>query len=165
MMFVSRIVKKLHPLMIIAVILVQSSLMPLLQIGDVTPNLLAVFLVFEVNRRGRAWGIAMGFAGGLLWDLFTASLLGVSSLGFALSAYLIGFLPWSRHGNNPGLLMAGMAMMVAIFSVTRYLLSGMNMTANFGIMLIRYWIPGMIYTLFFGLITFFLVEAVRRRRK
>ncbi len=73
--------------------LAQIYLAQLLQIGDVRPDFVLVFLVFISARYGRVPGILFGFGAGLLQDLSgSLSVLGANALAKSIVGYALGTL-------------------------------------------------------------------------
>ena len=76
------------------VVLLQTTVLGIVAVRGVTPDLLLVLLVFLALRRGSMSGQIAGFAGGLLEDLVS-----LAPLGFhALLRTLVGFSSGALHG-------------------------------------------------------------------
>ncbi len=71
--------------------MLQSSLLPLLEIGGATPNLLLILTVSFGLMRGRAEGMWIGFFCGFLYDVYFGYIIGPYMLLFALIGYINGF--------------------------------------------------------------------------
>ena len=69
---------------------VQSTLAPVLAIGDVTPDIPFMVVVLLALRRGPELGCLAGFAAGLLQDVASGGLLGAQALTKAAAGFLIG---------------------------------------------------------------------------
>lgn len=77
-----------------AVVLLQTTVLGIVAVGGVTPDLQLILLVFLALRRGSMSGQLAGFAGGLLEDLVS-----LAPLGFhALVRTLVGFTSGLLHG-------------------------------------------------------------------
>jgi rod shape-determining protein MreD len=72
--------------------ILQLTVVPLFAITDVFPDLIVIMVLSTTLRHGRILGISYGFAAGLVLDCFGTGLVGLSSLAYAVSAYLFGIL-------------------------------------------------------------------------
>jgi rod shape-determining protein MreD len=79
-------------LLLIAIVLVQTTVLPYLRVFDVVADLGLVATVAVAYREGPETGAIFGFAAGLSMDLFLQTPLGLSALAYALTGYLIGIL-------------------------------------------------------------------------
>ena len=76
------------------VVLLQTTVLGIVAVRGVTPDLLLILLVFLALRRGSMSGQIAGFSGGLLEDLVS-----LAPLGFhALVRTLVGFSAGTLHG-------------------------------------------------------------------
>ena len=73
--------------------MIQSTVLHLISIGSITPNLLLILCVSMGLMRGRKVGLWTGFFSGLLIDLFYGSVFGF----YALIYMYIGFLSGYAH--------------------------------------------------------------------
>ena len=76
----------------IAALLIQSSLIDLMAIRGIKPDLLLIFLVIISKREGRFWGTTSGFGIGLLQDIFETQFLGLSSLCKSIAGFVAAWL-------------------------------------------------------------------------
>ncbi|MFC1481966.1 rod shape-determining protein MreD [Candidatus Neomarinimicrobiota bacterium] len=78
---------------LVLVFLGQQYVAPLLQIGNIKPDFILIFLIFIAARYGRMTGIIIGFGAGLFQDL-TGSLtvLGASALVNSCVGFVVGTL-------------------------------------------------------------------------
>ena len=79
-------------LLLVFLVVVQTSLMPHLRIAGVVPDLGLVAAVALAVRFGPEQGAAFGFAAGLATDLFLQTPLGLSAFAFGFTAFLVGIL-------------------------------------------------------------------------
>lgn len=77
-------------LLLIAIVIVQTTILPYLRIAGVVCELGLVATVAVAYREGPETGAIFGFAAGFCTDLFLQTPLGLSALSFALTGYLIG---------------------------------------------------------------------------
>ncbi|MDD7729073.1 MAG: rod shape-determining protein MreD, partial [Clostridia bacterium] len=73
---------------IIVCFLLQCTVMDLISIGSITPNLMLVLCVSMGLMRGRKSGLWVGFFSGLLVDLFYGSLFGFYALVYMYTGFL-----------------------------------------------------------------------------
>ena len=79
-------------LLLIAIVLVQTAVLPYARVFGVVPDLGLVATVAIAYREGPELGSIFGFAAGLAMDLFLQTPLGLTALAFALTGYVIGIL-------------------------------------------------------------------------
>jgi rod shape-determining protein MreD len=79
-------------LLLIAIVLVQTAVLPYARVFAVVPDLGLVATVAIAYREGPELGATFGFAAGLAMDLFLQTPLGLTALAFALTGYFIGIL-------------------------------------------------------------------------
>jgi rod shape-determining protein MreD len=78
------------PIMLLAVLLLQTTLLAQLRIFGVMPDLMLLVAVAGGISAGATRGAALGFAAGMLIDLFLPTPLGLSALVFTLVGYGVG---------------------------------------------------------------------------
>lgn len=78
---------------IFAIILgiMQITIVPLLEAWEGIPNLLLVFSVWIVITEGKLIGFISAFLLGIIYDIFTLQVIGVSSFAFLISALIASF--------------------------------------------------------------------------
>jgi len=72
-------------------LIIQTTIVPLISIRGVTPDLIMILLVFYSMRCGQIYGSVLGFSYGLLFDLITGSLLGSTMLSKTLAGFIAGY--------------------------------------------------------------------------
>ncbi len=77
-------------LVVITLLVFQTTVFPHLRVFDAVPDLLLVAAVAMAYESGPLSGALLGFAGGLSIDLFLTTPLGLSALAYALTAYGVG---------------------------------------------------------------------------
>ena len=77
-------------LVVITLLVLQTTVFPHLRVFDAVPDLLLVAAVAMAYESGPLSGALFGFAGGLSIDLFLTTPLGLSALAYALTAYGVG---------------------------------------------------------------------------
>ena len=80
------------PLAVLAVLVVQTSLLPAVNIDDVRPDALLLFAIAGGVVAGAEGGALIGFGVGMVADLFVQTPLGLSALTFSLVGFIVGSL-------------------------------------------------------------------------
>ncbi len=78
-------------LLFFPVLVIQTTIMPLISINGIVPDLILILLVFYSMKRGQLYGTALGFVYGFLFDLITGSLLGSTMLSKTLAGFVAGY--------------------------------------------------------------------------
>jgi rod shape-determining protein MreD len=78
------------PLMLIVALLVQTTVLSRMRFWDVMPDFMLLVAVAGGITAGPTRGAALGFASGMLIDLFLPTPLGLSALVFTLVGYGVG---------------------------------------------------------------------------
>lgn len=73
------------------VLVIQITIVPLIAVNGIVPDLVIILLVFYSLKRGQLYGTVLGFVYGLLFDLITGSLLGSSMLAKTLAGFVAGY--------------------------------------------------------------------------
>jgi rod shape-determining protein MreD len=79
-------------LLLVAIVLIQTTILPYARVFGVVADLGVVATVAVAYREGPEAGAIFGFAAGLAMDLFLQTPLGLSALSYALTGYLLGIL-------------------------------------------------------------------------
>lgn len=72
-------------------LIIQTTVIPLIAINGIAPDLIIILLVFYAIRNGQVYGTVLGFIYGFLFDLITGSLLGSSMLAKTLAGFIAGY--------------------------------------------------------------------------
>lgn len=75
---------------LVVTIIIQSTLMPLISIKGIHPDLLLVIVVSYALLSGKEKGVGMGFFAGLLQDLVSGGIFGISTLSKLATGYMFG---------------------------------------------------------------------------
>ena len=151
-------------LILIVLIVVQSTLAPLMKVKGIVPDWLLIFLVYWSGRHSRTQGVVVGFFGGLLQDFVVGGVVGVLALSKSVACYLSSSLSSRRYERNL-LLMGAMLFTAAfvhqlIFCVFIY----HGAAAGFLPLFLRYGIPSAFYTVFCGVFSYGVIGWLVRRR-
>ena len=79
-------------IIIIILLAFQAALGRLLSVGQIQPNLLTIYVIYFLLRRGTRDGIWLGLGVGVVQDLVTTQFIGISSLSFGITCFIIGKL-------------------------------------------------------------------------
>ena len=142
-------------LTVVVCFLLQSTVMDLISIGSVTPNLMLVLCVSMGLMRGRKSGLWTGFLSGLLVDLFFGSIFGFYALIYMYIGYLSGYAHRIYYDDDvkvPMFLTAGADLLynLAVYGL-QFLLRGRLGLRTY---LYRIIIPEIFYTVFLTMIVY-----------
>ena len=85
-------INNLKPILyFIPLALIQLTIVPLISINDIAPNIIFVMIAFYTLRFGQIYGTVLGFFLGFVFDLISGGLIGASMFSFTLSAFLVGY--------------------------------------------------------------------------
>lgn len=79
-------------LFLLATLVVQTTVLPLVAVGGARPDLLLLVVVSAGMLLGREHGVGMGFFAGLLQDLASGNIFGVSVLSKTATGYVAGLV-------------------------------------------------------------------------
>lgn len=82
------------------VLLIQTTLIPLVSIDGVVPDLIIILLVFYTINNGQLFGTVLGFVYGFLFDLITGSLLGSAMIAKLLAGFIAGYFASETKRDN-----------------------------------------------------------------
>jgi rod shape-determining protein MreD len=75
----------------IVLIVIQTTVISLISLEGITPDLLAIWVVYLALRKGQMPGTIIGFAVGLVFDMATGSFIGLSALTKTLCGFVAGY--------------------------------------------------------------------------
>ena len=78
-------------LIFIPLALIQLTVIPMISVAGIAPNLIFVLIVFYTLKNGQAYGTILGFILGFLLDLFSGGLIGAFMFSFTISAFIAGY--------------------------------------------------------------------------
>lgn len=78
-------------ILFIPLLILQTTLVPLVAIYSAIPDLILILLVFYAISYGQIFGTVVGFIFGFLFDLITGSLLGSAMLSKTMSGFIAGY--------------------------------------------------------------------------
>ena len=149
---------------IIVCFLLQCTVMDMISIGSITPNLMLVLCVSMGLMRGRKSGLWVGFFSGLLVDLFYGSLFGFYALVYMYTGFLCGYAHRIYYDNDVKVPMFLTALADLFYNLAVYglqfLLRG---RLGLGTYLFRIIIPEVFYTVFLSLIVYRVFRYINYR--
>ena len=150
-------------LIIIFLIIIQSSLVVPIQIKGVAPDFVMIFIVFWCGQKSRYQGVILGFVGGLLQDLMNGDLLGASALSRSIACYLSCSFPWNHYEQNT--LTFGLILSTATFAyqIIYLIVISRNAANGFMTLFLRYGIPTVLYTVLCGILIRSLIVLLEKR--
>lgn len=144
-------------LLLLVGLLVQVALLRFVTVLGVAPDVLLLATVVVGLRRGQIAGMLFGFLSGLAVDLATATLVGPSALGYTIVGFVAGLWYGYSVGLNRG---ASMMVVVLCSSVHEFVMAAIHALtpgAGLGFLLLRWALPGVLYTSLVGLMVFLLL--------
>jgi rod shape-determining protein MreD len=78
-------------LLFFPLLLIQTTIIPLVSIAGVVPDLILILLVYYTIRTGQIQGTVLGFVYGFFFDLITGSLIGSSMLSKTFTGFIAGY--------------------------------------------------------------------------
>ena len=146
----------------------QSSIVPALSVGGVTPDLPLILTVLLALRRGPETGCAVGFVAGLLQDVAGGGLVGVQAVTKALAGFGVGMLVGRLWLTNPLVQVPGLVLLSLGEGLARYLLLQLfHYPASLGELMLHVILPQALYNGFLGaacMVAASAAEALRRGR-
>lgn len=142
-------------LTILICFLLQCTVLHLISIGSITPNLLLILCVSMGLMRGRKSGLWVGFFSGLLIDLFYGSLFGFYALIYMYVGFFSGYACKIYYDDDikVPMLLVGIADLfynIAVYGL-QFLLRG---RLNIGTYLYRIIVPEIFYTVFMTILVY-----------
>jgi rod shape-determining protein MreD len=78
-------------LIVLGLLLLQTTFVPLLSLGGMVPDLLLIWVVYTGLKRGQVETTIAGFAVGLLQDLVSTQFFGLAALSKTVAGFLSGY--------------------------------------------------------------------------
>jgi rod shape-determining protein MreD len=158
-------IKYLLPvLFLIPVIIIQLTIVPLISIEEITPDLLLITLVYFSVAYGQLFGTAVGAFYGLVFDLVTGSLIGSNMLAKTVAGFTAGYFS-SETKRDKYLYTYAFCLIVFLCSIINSLLfsffSVIDFNTNFVLLLFNQSMLPSIYT---AIISVLVVIVPHRRR-
>lgn len=78
-------------LLFIPVIILQLTVIPLISIQGIIPDMILIILLFYTLKEGQLYGTIMGFVFGLLFDIISGGVLGSAAFSKTLAGFIGGY--------------------------------------------------------------------------
>lgn len=112
-------------------LLLQSTVLPYLTVGGVTPDLVLVLAILYTIFQGPKRGVAMGFVLGIIEDIFLGRFIGMNALTKGITSFIIGW--FSQRAFRENILVPILAMVSAtLFNELLFLCVGKIVGLNWG---------------------------------
>lgn len=87
-------------LLFFPLLVIQTTLTPLISIKGVSPDLIMILLVFYSMRTDQVYGTILGFIYGFLIDLITGTLLGSTMIAKTIAGFTAGYFSSENKRDN-----------------------------------------------------------------
>ncbi len=145
--------------------LLQITIIPLIELFESLPNLLLLFSIWIVLREGKLVGFVSAFLLGILYDIFTLQVIGISSFSFLISA-LIASLFYRKDKEILVLTNNSFLFIVFISAISANLIQNIFYLRlsqiDFWISFIYKWLGSTIYTTILSLIPYYLLKRNKK---
>jgi len=135
-----------YVIIIIICFLIQFTIVPLLSIRDITPDLILIMVISFAFRMGQFWGVLVGCIAGLFWDIFGTEIIGLSSLSKTIAGFVAGFLGRERIERRLSVLTGLLFITTFIHDIVYYSILTIGTSASLWKILVRFVIPKTLYT-------------------
>ena len=149
--------------LILASIILQSTVCQMIAIGSIKPNLLIILTVSFGLMRGRRDGLVTGFFCGLLSDLFFNSIIGFHALLYMWVGYFSGYFYRIFYDDDIKTPILLISICDVVYGILQYgCLFLMRGRIHFFFYLKRIILPEMIYTLLLTIICYQLLYKINK---
>lgn len=149
-------------LIIIFSVVLQTTVVPFLHIGNARPDLLLMVTVSAGLIFGRVAGASFGFFSGLLWDLLTAQFFGMYTLAKLITGYIVGCFEKKVFKENPLLPVVAVFTATFIHEFILYICAHMlDITAPFFSLIGQIIVPSAIYNCLVSPFVYFTILRFR----
>jgi rod shape-determining protein MreD len=144
-------------------VVLQTTVVPLMQIGNARPDLLLLVIVSTSLIFGRVAGTIIGFFSGLLWDLQTAQIFGMYTLAKLITGYVMGGFEKKVFKEN--MILPVVAVFIATFMhecilyISAY---AMEIKAPFWLMIGQTMLPNALYNCLLAPFVYFGIYHLRK---
>jgi len=138
--------------------ILQFTVIRFIEIVHWRPDLILIVLVFFSLKKGPNWGMTAGFVSGLLQDLISVEMLGLTALTKTLAGFLAGVLSGkltTRAEFFLVLLISGF-----VHDLVYFFISTLGENFSLHSLLIFYTIPNLLYTVIIGAIMYYFFEPI-----
>lgn len=144
-----------YPIIALILCLIQTSFVPFIEIGGVSPNLLIILTVWIALNEGQFIALFAGFLIGIVYDLFNLDLVGTNALSLLVASFISGF--FYKEGKTLLIIRSFKFFLIILFSAIAhnfiyYFLYLKLSDINFINFFLKYGIASSLYTTIFGFI-------------
>lgn len=136
-------------LLFFPVLLIQTTVVPLIAIENVIPDLVIIILVYYSISQNQIYGTVLGFIYGFLFDIITGSLLGSTMISKTIAGFSAGYFS-SENKRDQYLISYNFALIVLmaslIDSTINAFFSSVSFNTNIFILFIQYALFPSLYT-------------------
>lgn len=143
-------------------LVLQTTVVPYLQVGNARPDLLLLVTVSVSLIFGRVAGTTIGFFSGLLWDLLTAQIFGMYTLAKMITGYILGGFEKKVFKENPVLPIIAVFIATFIHEGILYISAlSLGILAPFGSMVGQTILPSALYNCLLAPFVYFGIYRLR----
>jgi rod shape-determining protein MreD len=136
-------------LLFFPLLLIQTTIVPLLSIDTVIPDLILILLIYFSITQGQIYGSVLGFVYGFLFDIITGSLLGSTMIAKTMAGFTAGYFS-SENKRDQYLVSYNFALIVLLSSLVdstiNAFFTSINFAANIFLLFFQYALLPSIYT-------------------
>ncbi len=136
-------------LLFFPLLLIQTTIIPLLAIDTVLPDLIIILLVYYSVTQGQIYGTVLGFIYGFLFDIITGSLIGSTMIAKTMAGFTAGYFS-SENKRDQYLVAYNFALIVLLSSLidstVNAFFTSMNFTSNILLIFFQFALLPAIYT-------------------
>jgi rod shape-determining protein MreD len=143
-------------LLFLSLLLLQTTLLPLMAIGGVVPDIVLIGVIILGIRQGAVAAILVGCVAGFVEDAFVTRLFGLSSLANAFAGFVAGYFSREKVKYNLQVTLGVVLATALMHDVIYFFIYTLGTSVGFFRMLLRYVAP----TSFYTLILAFIVHSV-----
>ena len=139
-------------LLFLCLILVQTTLLPLLSIGGLVPDILLIGIIVLGIRQGAVAAIIAGCLIGFVQDAFVTHLFGLSSLTKSCGGFVAGYFSREKVKYNLQVTLGVVLATAVVHDTLYFFIFTFGTSVGFFRMLFRYALPTSLYTLILAFI-------------
>ena len=151
-----------HYIILLLVLIVQSTLVDLISVGGYKPDLALVFFLLMFARKGGFSAVFAGFGIGLAQDLLGGGILGLNALSKAAAGYLLAKLFPEKIPDERWLYWGGLTLTVLVHDLIYWYIAGQTEYLGIGQLIYLQVLPQFVYNTFLVLLSAFLFSESRR---
>lgn len=117
-------------LLFFPLLFIQTTIVPLISINGVIPDLIIILLVYYSITQGQIYGTVLGFIFGFLFDIITGSVIGSTMIAKTLAGFTAGYFS-SENKIDQYLLSYNFALIVLLASVVDLVINSFFSSVSF----------------------------------